>query len=121
MGIRSFVSDGTILFGHLKTNPLLEQTKVFILIKKSVVILIGICNIIHWPLLSVALPKLFSNELNFHYCKNVIVREAISFEKKKGMYIRSESKNKRIDFQTFDIDRFILVTDNIIYILVNNY
>ena len=33
--------------------------------------------------MSVALPKLFSNELNFHYCKNVIVREAISFEKKK--------------------------------------
>ena len=119
MGIRSFVSDGTILFGHLKTNPLLEQTKVFILIKKSVVILIGICNIIHWPLLSVALPKLFSNELNFHYCKNVIVREAISFEKKKGMYIRSESKSKRIDFKTFDIDRSTNIYFNLV--LVTKY
>ena len=58
------------------------------------------CNIIHWPLLSVALPKLFSNELNFHYCKNVIVREAISFQKKEGMYIRSESKNKSIIVRT---------------------
>ena len=89
--------------------------------KKSVVILIRICNIIHWPLLSVALPKLFSNELNFHYCKNVIVREAISFEKKKGMYIRSESKNKRIDFQTFDIDRSILVNIYFSLVLVTKY
>ena len=93
-----------------KNKPPTGTNKNF-LMKRGEVIFIRICNIIHWPLLSVALPKLFSNELNFHYCKNVIVREAISFEKKKGMYIRSESKNKRIDFQTFDIDRFILVTD----------